>query len=77
MIERKYKDLIYQDSINYKNCGIFYYSKNTYMIYLLNSLSKIFELSQLTIDDFLYKLDSLYLDRSGNKLIYLPDYYNL
>ena len=77
MIERKYKDLIYQDSINYKNCGIFYYSKNTYMIHLLNSLSRIFELSQLTIDDFLYKLDSLYLDRSGNKLIYLPDYYNL
>lgn len=77
MIERKYKDLIYQDSINYKNCGIFYYSKNTYMKFLFNSLSKIFELSQLTIDDFLYKLDSLYLDRSGNKLIYLPDYYNL
>ena len=77
MIERKYKDLIYQDSINYKNCGIFYYSKNTYMMNLLKSLSKIFELSGLTIDNFLYKLDSLYLDRSGNKLIYLPDYYNL
>ena len=73
MIERKYKDLIYQDSTNYKNCGIFYYSKNTDMINLLKSLSKIFELSQLTIYDFFYKLDSLYLDRSGNKVIYLPD----
>ena len=43
MIERKDKDLIYQDRINYKNCGIFYYSKNTYMINLLKSLSKILD----------------------------------